>query len=128
MSRPRTHLLRVVCTGLALALAAGCAGKAKQSTSRGLTRITESGELRVGLSGEQPPLNMTARNGEIIGLEVALVRVLAQSMGVEAVLVKRPFGQLLDALDAGDVDIVMSGMTITPERSSRVAMVGPHVR
>jgi ABC-type amino acid transport substrate-binding protein len=57
---------------------------------------------------------------------VALVRVLAQAMGVEAVLVQMPFNELLDALEYGKVDIVMSGMTITPERSVRVAMVGPY--
>jgi polar amino acid transport system substrate-binding protein len=78
------------------------------------------------MSGEQPPLNMTARNGELIGLEVALARVLAQAMGVEAQLVRLPFGQLLEALENGDVDLVMSGMTITPERSNRVTFVGPY--
>lgn len=130
-SHSQTHSrpLPLVCTALlaALALASGCASKSEpQPVSRGLTRITETGELRVGMSGEQPPLNMTARNGELIGMEVALVNVLAQTMGVRAVLVKAPFGQLLDRLDAGQVDIVMSGMTITPERSTRVAMVGPY--
>lgn len=126
MSQPRAHLFRLTCAGLALALAAGCGSTGGKSRSRGLTRITETGVLRVGMSGEQPPLNMTARNGELIGLEVALVRVLAQSMGVRAELVQAPFGKLLDELDAGNMDIVMSGMTITPERSARVAMVGPY--
>ena len=126
MSQPHSRLLRLACAGLALALAAGCGSTGSKSRSRGLTRITETGVLRVGMSGEQPPLNMTARSGELIGLEVALVRVLAQSMGVRAELVQAPFGKLLDELDAGNVDIVMSGMTITPERSARVAMVGPY--
>jgi len=114
----------LVTLAVILAIALGCASK--QPQSRGLIRITETGVLRVGMSGEQPPLNMTARNGELIGLDVALVNVLAQSMGVRAELVQAPFGQLLDKLDAGEVDIVMSGMTITPERSTRVAMVGPY--
>jgi polar amino acid transport system substrate-binding protein len=122
------HSIRLACLALALAtgFAAGCGGLRSKPPSRGLTHITDTGELRVGMSGEQPPLNMTARNGELIGMEVALVRVLAQSMGVRAVIVRRPFGQLLDTLDAGEVDIVMSGMAITPERSARVAMVGPY--
>lgn len=126
MSQPHARLLRLGCAGLALVLAAGCSSTGRKSESRGLAHITETGVLRVGMSGEQPPLNMTTRSGELIGMEVALVRVLAQSMGVRAVLVQRPFGQLLDALDAGEVDIVMSGMAITPERISRVAMVGPY--
>lgn len=91
-----------------------------------LTRITEAGVLRVGMTGEQPPLNMLAKNGDLFGLEVALVRVLAQAMGVEAVLVQMPFADLLDALEAGELDLVASGVTITPARVQRVAMVGPY--
>ena len=78
------------------------------------------------MSGEQPPLNMATRSGELIGLEVALINVLAENMGVEAKIEQRPFSELLDALEAGEVDLVMSGMAITPRRNVRVAFVGPY--
>lgn len=78
------------------------------------------------MSGEQPPLTMTGRDGQLFGLEVALARVLAKAMGVEATLVRMPFNQLLDGLVAGDLELVMSGMTITPARSQRVHFVGPY--
>jgi polar amino acid transport system substrate-binding protein len=94
--------------------------------SAGLTRIAQTGELRIGMTGEQPPLTMTARSGEMIGLDVALAKVLAQSMGVEPRFVRLPFNQLLDALDRHEVDLVMSGVTITPERSRRATFVGPY--
>ena len=109
-----------------LAVPVACAPKQVAQPVGPLTRIVNSGELRVGTSGEQPPLTMTARNGDLLGLDVALARVLARSMKVEAKFVRLPFGELLDALDAGDVDIVMSGMTITPSRSQRVTFVGPY--
>ncbi len=103
------------------------AGRESTATkSERLHRILESRELRVGLSGNQPPLNMKNRRGEIIGLEVDLVEALAQSMGLEARLVVRPFAKLLPALEKGDVDLVISGMTITPERNARVAFAGPY--
>jgi ABC-type amino acid transport substrate-binding protein len=104
----------------------GCASLDRSDVSRGLSRITETGEVRIGTSGDQPPLSMTMRNGELIGLDVALSRVLARSMGVEATFVQLPFGELLDAMDDGRVDMIMSGMTITPERSRRVTFVGPY--
>ncbi len=37
-----------------------------------------------------------------------------------------PFNELLPALQNGEVDMVMSGMTITPERNLKVAFVGPY--
>ena len=91
-----------------------------------LLRVVDGGVLRVGMSGEQPPLNMTARNGEIIGLEVAVVRVIAQSMKVRPEIVQVPFADLLPALEEDRVDVVISGVTITPERSVRVQMLGPY--
>jgi len=56
------------------------------------------------MTGEQPPLTMLSRNGEFLGLDVALMRVLARSMGAEARFLRFQFDQLLDALDAGEVD------------------------
>jgi polar amino acid transport system substrate-binding protein len=110
--------------------ATGCAsltgGGSESSATPVISRILSSGELRVGMSGNQPPLNATSRSGEIFGMEPDLARVLASSMGVEAKLVRTPFPKLLDALGAGDVDLVMSGMTITPERNLHYAFIGPY--
>jgi len=91
-----------------------------------LQRILQSGELRVGLSGNQPPLNMTDKHGEVIGLEVDLMEALAQSMGLKTNFVVEPFADLIPAIENGEVDVVISGMTITPERNARVAFVGPY--
>jgi len=104
----------------------GCASSDGPPPSRGLAHIVEQGELRVGTSGDQPPLSMTLQNGELIGLDVALSRVLAQSMGANATFVRLPFGELIGALEDGRIDMVMSGMTITPARSRRVTFVGPY--
>ena len=78
----------------------------------------------MGLSATQPPLNMKNRAGEIIGLEVELAEILAQSMNIELRFVERPFAELIDALENDEVDLVISGMTITPERNARVAFAG----
>ncbi len=125
--RLRALLLALLVLALGACQSFPTAGRESTATkSERLHRILESRELRVGLSGNQPPLNMKNRRGEIIGLEVDLVEALAQSMGLEARLVVRPFAELLPALEKGDVDLVISGMTITPERNARVAFAGPY--
>jgi ABC-type amino acid transport substrate-binding protein len=99
---------------------------AEEHAAGGLARIVSSGTLRVGMSGSQPPLNFKNKSGDIVGLEVDTARALAGLMGAKLQIVEKPFAELLDALAAGQVDVVMSGMTTTPERSLRAAFVGPY--
>jgi polar amino acid transport system substrate-binding protein len=96
------------------------------SSSPVADQIVARGEIRVGMSGNQPPFNMKNRAGKLIGMDVDLARALARTMGVEAKLVTMPFKDLLPALEKGEIDIVMSGMTMTSERNLGVAFAGPY--
>jgi ABC-type amino acid transport substrate-binding protein len=100
---------------------------ATEDDTDALHHVLRTGRLRVGMSGVQPPLNMKNRAGELIGLDVDLARALAEAMEVELVLVERPFAALLDDLEAGELDMVISSMTITPARNARVAFAGPYL-
>ncbi len=115
---------------LAVTFLTGCAqtqqGAGSTSASPVLDRIQKRGELIVGTMGNMPPLNMTAKDGEIFGLEPDLAILFAKAMDVEIKFVTKPFNQLLPALQNGEVDMVLSGMTITPERNRKVAFVGPY--
>lgn len=88
--------------------------------------IIASGSLRIGLSGDQPPFSMKARDGETIGLDVDLGMALAAAMGLEAQLSLMDFADLLPALEADEIDVVISAMTITPQRNARVPFAGPY--
>jgi polar amino acid transport system substrate-binding protein len=96
------------------------------SASPVLDRIQKRGELIVGTMGNMPPLNMTSKDGEIFGLEPDLARLMAKAMNVKARFVVKPFAELLPALQNGEVDMILSGMTITPARNLKVAFVGPY--
>jgi polar amino acid transport system substrate-binding protein len=89
-------------------------------------RIVEKKILRVGTSGAQPPMTATTKSGEIIGMDIDLAKAIAEAMEVKLELVKLPFADLLPALKGGKVDMVLSGMTITPERNTEVAFYGPY--
>ncbi|HSO19834.1 MAG TPA: transporter substrate-binding domain-containing protein [Desulfosarcina sp.] len=112
---------------LVMLFANACAnlqGPVKASSN--LDRIARSGVLRVGTAADMPPLNMLDKSGTPMGLDVDLATIIAGAMGVELNLVIKPFAQLLPALEAGEVDMVISGMTITPQRNMNVAFVGPY--
>lgn len=120
----------IIISILTLMLFAGCAqmqqGSSGTSASPVLERIQQRGVLTVGTMGNMPPLNMTTKDGEIIGLEPDIARLMANAMGVKVKFVTKPFSELLPALQTGQVDMVLSGMTITSERNMKVAFVGPY--
>jgi polar amino acid transport system substrate-binding protein len=113
---------------MALALIAGCAhmGDVKSTPAPVLDRIQERGELVVGTAGSMPPFNMVTREGELIGLDIDLARSIAEGMGVRIKFQTMPFSELLPALAAGKVDMIISSMTMTPKRNLKVAFVGPY--
>lgn len=91
-----------------------------------LDRIQQRGELVVGTSGTQPPLTVKDKNGEIIGMDMDMAQFMSVAMGVKLRKVQMPFSGLLPALKAGKVDMIISGMTMTPKRNLGVAFVGPY--
>ena len=123
--------LTIVFVSLLLFLS-GCAqmngntASASASASPVIDRILQRSELVVGMAGNMPPMNMTTKEGELIGYEVDLAKNMAASMGVRAKFSVMPFAELLPALQSGKIDLILSNMTITPARNLKVAFVGPY--
>ncbi len=113
------HRFTLLCSLILLPLSHSWAGDV-------LDRIAKTNTLRVGMTGAAAPFNFHNRDGELVGMEVELAKLLAKAMGVELKIVEMPFGDLLPALEKGDVELVMSLVTATLERNRRVAFVGPY--
>ena len=94
---------------------------------RQLDDILKSGELRIGLS-LFTPWTMRAKDGSPIGSEVDIARRLAADMGVTAKLAVFEWDQLIDALNKGDIDVVVAGMSVTPQRALKVSFSQPYGR
>jgi polar amino acid transport system substrate-binding protein len=91
-----------------------------------IDRIRTSGELVLGTPGDFPPFSVTSAQGDLIGFDIALARELAKSMGVNLRIVRLPFHQLIPNLKDNKVDIIMSGLSVTPRRNMEIAFVGPY--
>jgi polar amino acid transport system substrate-binding protein len=122
---------RILSLIMIFALLFGCAEMQRTSTPATaplstLDQILFRGELRVGMSGDMPPLNMTTKEDKLIGLDADLAAIMADAMGVRLNLQKIPFNELLPALEGGRIDMIISNMTITPERNLKAVFVGPY--
>ncbi|HDF7698900.1 TPA: ABC transporter substrate-binding protein/permease [Staphylococcus aureus] len=86
-------------------------------------KIKERGELRVGLSADYAPMEFEHTvNGktEYAGVDIDLAKKIAKDNNLKLKIVNMSFDSLLGALKTGKIDIIISGMTSTPEGKKQV--------
>jgi len=95
----------------------------------GLGPITggRAAALRIGVAPDYPPIVYRDADG-LQGVEPELGRMAAESLGRRAEFVELARNELIPALERGEIDVVMSGMSVTPERAARVRFTQPYLR
>jgi ABC-type amino acid transport substrate-binding protein len=87
----------------------------------------DASALRVGVTAKSPPM-IFKQAGQTVGVEADLAQALGQALGRRVVFVEEDWESLIDALCANRIDIIMSGMSITPARSYRVSFTIPYLK
>lgn len=104
-----------------LLLAGGCGGEKKEAAKEAPKA------LNVGCTADFAPFEFQDVSGkEYSGFDMDLIRAVGKEMGREVKIQNISFDGLVPALDAGNVDVVISGMTITEERKQKVAFSKPY--
>ena len=80
----------------------------------------------VGIDGEYPPYSFIDKNGEPQGFDVESVKWIANEMGFNVKIQAMAWDGIIPALQAGKIDMVYSGMTITDERKEVVNFSDPY--
>lgn len=86
----------------------------------------EGGKLIMGTTLGWPPFEEVDDNGEAVGFDIDIGRMIAEKLGMEFAVEDINFDGLLMALDAGTVDMVLAAMTITEERAAQVSFTEPY--
>jgi polar amino acid transport system substrate-binding protein len=91
------------------------------------TPLALADALKVGVSPDYPPLAFQ-QDGRVMGIEADNVRAVSEVIGRQMKLVPMPFDKLLPALLAGQIDVIMSGFSVTEERARQVSFSDPYMR
>lgn len=91
-----------------------------------IDRIRAGGELVLGTPGDLPPFSVATDSGELIGFDISFARELAKNMDVNLRIKRFPFSELIEELLKGNVDLIMTGLSITARRNMEIAFVGPY--
>lgn len=95
------------------------------ATASVVETIKKRGAIRVGMS-TFVPWAMRDKNGELIGYEIDVAKQLAEDMKVKAEFVPTAWDGIIPALLAGKFDLIIGGMSITPERNLTVNFTLPY--
>lgn len=83
--------------------------------------------LKVGMSMDFAPFEFTeTKDRSVKGFDVDLMKAIAKEMGCEVSFQNIAFDNLLHTLEIGNVDIVISAVSITEERKNQVAFTKPY--
>ncbi|MDF4257395.1 transporter substrate-binding domain-containing protein [Vibrio parahaemolyticus] len=110
--------------GLAIAMPT-LAKEAAAATTPNIDQIKERGTLRVGMS-TFVPWAMRNKQGELIGFEIDVAKRLAEDSGLKVEFVPTAWDGIIPALLAKKFDVIIGGMSVTPERSKSVLFTEPY--
>jgi len=80
----------------------------------------------VGTDAAYAPFESQNDKGEIVGFDTDVVRAVAKKAGIEVKFVNTPWEGIFNALNQGDRDLIVSAVTITPERKQTMDFSQPY--
>ena len=84
-------------------------------------------EVVIGTEGSFPPFNATNPDGTFYGFEIDLADDLCARMKLKCTFMQQSFDGIIPALQAGKFDVIMSGMSQTPERAKVILFSRPYI-
>lgn len=152
----KSYLFLIALVVLALVLVpivAGCGGEDETTTTAAPTETTaangdsadaaiaavtksdaietpatlKEGFLQAGSDTAFPPMEFSDEQGGYIGFDVDLCAAIAKKMGLELEVVSTAWDGIIPALMSDRYDIIMSAMSITPERLEQINFTDPYL-
>ena len=124
-------LALMICAAMIFALAAcgssssdTSSGSSSDDTEESASLTAEEGVIVFGTNAEFPPFEYVSTSdgliGEYDGIDIAIAAAIGEALGLEVEINNMEFDSLLVALENGQVDAVIAGMTVTDERLEEV--------
>ncbi|MBN9671213.1 transporter substrate-binding domain-containing protein [Roseibium aggregatum] len=111
----------------ALALLLPSLSVAPGVAAEALEDAVSRGTLQVGIASENlVPWLANDKTGGRMGYEIDVASAVAGSLGVDLTFVEMPYDELFASLKAGDVDVIISGVSISADRAREVYFSSPY--
>lgn len=122
----KTKIIKVLVATLIVSttlIFGGCGQSKEVSSKTNLEKIKESGKIVLGTSADYPPYefhkNIDGKD-TIVGFDINIAEEIASDLGVELEIKDMKFDGLLAALQTGNIDFIIAGMTPDEQREKSV--------
>ena len=91
-----------------------------------LAKIQKAGKLTIATSPDFPPFESLSGDGKVEGIEIELLEMICQELGVTLDIQQMDFDAVLPGVQAGKFDMGVSGISVTEKRQKNVLFTDPY--
>ncbi len=134
MEKTSSWILRVLPIFVIVFLLVGCGNSEAGSTDSNASETdanadssAEGQALIVGLDDTFPPMGFRDDNGDIVGFDIDIANEIGDRLGYKMEFQAIDWSLKETELEAGNIDLIWNGYTITPEREEKVLFSEPYM-
>lgn len=118
-------LKKVIALSLVLVMVALCM-TACGSQPLTVESVQKAGKLVIGTSPDFPPFESLSAGGKVEGIEIEIMELICQELGVELEIKQMDFDSVLPGVQTGKFNVGVSGISVTPEREKNTLFTVPY--
>ena len=88
--------------------------------------VQKTGKLVIGTSPDFPPFESLSADGKVEGIEIEIMELICQELGVELEIKQMDFDSVLPGVQTGKFNVGVSGISVTPEREKNTLFTVPY--
>ena len=96
------------------------------ASGKTLADIEKAGKLTIATSPDFPPFEYLAEDGSVVGIEIDILNLVCEELGVELDIQQMDFDSVLPGVQTGKYDLGASGISVTPEREENTLFTVPY--
>ena len=114
-------VIAVLVLTLMLCCFSGCG-----SSGKTVEDVRKAGKLTIATSPDFPPFESLGENGDVVGIEIEIMNLICQELGVQLEIQQMDFESVLPGVQAGKYDVGVSGISVTPAREENTLFTKPY--
>lgn len=119
---------RISAIAIATLMLAACSTTAATPAGKLLETTKATKTIAVGTEGTYRPYSYTDESGNLAGIEVDIMKLLAKDLGADVKFTVAPWDGLIAGVDAGKYPVVINNLAVSDERKEKYDFTVPYTR